>query len=104
VLLTTVLGSGLVTLDGTVVNVALPVIGMELDAGLASLQGIVNAYTLTQAGLLLFGGALGDRHGRRRVFVLGLVWFSAASLLCAVAASAPWLIAARALRASEPRC
>ena len=97
-LLTTVLGSGLVMLDGTVVNVALPGIGVELDAGLASLQGIVNAYMLTQAGLLLFGGALGDRHGRRRVFVLGLVWFSAASLLCAAAANASWLIAARALQ------
>jgi MFS family permease len=98
VLLATVLGSGLVTLDATVVNVALPAIGTDLDADFASLQWTVNAYTLTQAGLLLLGGALGDRHGHRRVFVLGVLWFAVASVLCGAAPNASWLIAARALQ------
>src|SRR5438034_273434 len=66
VLLVTVLGSGLVALDATVVNVALPAIGQNFGAGLSSLQWIVNAYSLTLAGLLLLGGSLGDRYGRRR--------------------------------------
>ncbi len=77
-LLATVLGSGLVALDATVVSIALPAIGVELDAGITSLQWTVNAYTLTQAGLL----PLGDRYGHRRVFALGLLWFAAASALC----------------------
>jgi EmrB/QacA subfamily drug resistance transporter len=93
-----VLGSGLVTLDATVVNVALPSIGTELETGFTSLQWIVNAYTLTQAGLLLFAGSLGDRWGRRRVFGLGLVWFAAASVVCAAAPTTAWLIVARALQ------
>src|SRR5579875_3705555 len=79
VLLTTILGSGMAQLDGTVVNVALPRIGSDLHAGLVALQWTVNAYTLTLAGLLLLGGSLGDRLGRRRIFVLGVVWFTAAS-------------------------
>ncbi|MGE3141234.1 MAG: MFS transporter, partial [Thermoleophilia bacterium] len=58
-------------LDGTVVNIALPRIGEELDADLAGLQWTVNAYALTLAGLLLIGGSLGDLLGRRRIFVLG---------------------------------
>ena len=66
VLLATVLGSGLAMLDATVVNIALPTIGKDFDAGLSSLQWVVNAYTLTLAGFLLLGGALGDRFGRRR--------------------------------------
>jgi EmrB/QacA subfamily drug resistance transporter len=98
ILATTVLGSGMAFLDGTVVNVALPRIGEELGAGLSSLQWIVNAYTLTLAGLLLLGGSLGDRDGRRRWFVIGVVWFAVASALCAAAVSAPMLIAARALQ------
>jgi EmrB/QacA subfamily drug resistance transporter len=98
VLAATVLGSGVAMLDATVVNVALPRIGEDLDTGLAGLQWTVNAYTLTLAGLLLLGGALGDRHGRRRVFVAGVVWFAAASLLCAVAPTAALLVAARALQ------
>ena len=69
-LLATVLGSGIAFLDATVVNVALPTIGKQLHAGVAELQWIVNAYTLTLAGLILLGGSLGDRYGRRRVFVL----------------------------------
>ena len=69
VLLATVLGSGIAFLDATVVNVALPSIGEDLDAGLSGLQWTVNAYALTLAGLLLIGGSLGDHFGRRRVFV-----------------------------------
>ena len=85
VLLATVLGSGIAFLDATVVNVALPTIGKELHATVAQLQWIVNAYTLTLAGLILLGGSLGDRYGRRRVFVLGAIWFAVASALCAAA-------------------
>ncbi|TVL92537.1 MFS transporter [Streptomyces sp. SAJ15] len=98
VLLTAVLGSGMAMLDSTVVNVALPRIGEDLDADLAALQWTVNAYMLTLAGLILLGGALGDRFGRRRVFVVGVVWFALASLLCGLAPSAGVLIAARALQ------
>jgi EmrB/QacA subfamily drug resistance transporter len=97
-LLATVLGSGMAQLDGTVVNVALPRIGTDLDAGLTSLQWTVNAYTLTLAGLLLLGGSLGDRLGRRRIFVIGTIWFALASAGCALAPSADILIATRALQ------
>src|SRR6266436_7192201 len=98
ILLVTVLGSGMVALDATAVNVALPAIGQVFGVGLASLQWVVNAYTLTLAGLLLFGGSLGDRYGRRRLFVFGVVWFAAASLICAIAPNAPSLIVARGLQ------
>jgi EmrB/QacA subfamily drug resistance transporter len=90
-----VLGSGLTFLDGTVVNVALPEIGRDLDAGTSSLQWILNGYLLTLASLILLGGALGDRYGRRRVFVLGIWLFTASSLLCALAPTAEWLVFAR---------
>jgi MFS family permease len=82
ILLTTVLGSGTVLLGSTVTNVALPRIGDDFHADLAVLQWTVNAYMLTLASLILLGGSLGDRFGRRRVFLLGVVWFAAASLLC----------------------
>ena len=98
VLAATILGSGMASLDGTVVNVALPRIGTDLNAGLTALQWTVNAYTLTLAGLLLLGGSLGDRLGRRRVFVLGVMWFTAASVGCTVAPDAGVLIAMRALQ------
>ncbi|MEV0371414.1 MFS transporter [Streptomyces sp. NPDC050636] len=98
VLVTAVLGSGMAMLDGTVVNVALPRIGADLDADLQVLQWTVTAYMLTLASLILLGGALGDRYGRRRVFVIGVVWFAAASLLCGLAPDAGVLIAARALQ------
>lgn len=94
----TVLGSGLAALDATVVGIALPAMGRDLHAGLATLQWVVTAYTLTLAGLLLLGGALGDRYGRRRVYMIGITWFAGASLLCAVAPNAPVLVAARALQ------
>ncbi len=98
VLLATVLGSGMAMLDATVVNIALPAIGRDLDAGLAGLQWTVNGYTLTLAALILLGGSLGDRYGRRRVFVAGIVLFALASLLCAVAPTIGLLVAARALQ------
>lgn len=98
IVLTTVLGSSMALLDSTVVNVALPRMGRDLGADLAVLQWTVNAYLLTLAALILVGGALGDRFGRRRVFVLGVVWFAAGSLLCGIAPNAGILIAARALQ------
>ncbi|PRY48415.1 EmrB/QacA subfamily drug resistance transporter [Geodermatophilus tzadiensis] len=98
VLLTTVLGSGLAMLDATVVNVALERIGTDLGAGFTGLQWTVNAYTLTLASLILLGGSLSDRFGRRRVFVVGVTWFAAASLLCGLAPDTGTLVAARALQ------
>ena len=98
VLLATVLGSSLAMLDATVVNVALERIGRDLDADFAGLQWTVNAYTLTLAALILLGGSLGDRFGRRRVFVIGVVWFALASLLCGLAPDVGTLVAARALQ------
>jgi EmrB/QacA subfamily drug resistance transporter len=85
-------------LDSTVVNVALPHIGVDLKASLAELQWTLNAYLLTLAGLILLGGSLGDRYGRRRVFLIGVVWFAAASGLCALAPTIGVLIVARALQ------
>jgi EmrB/QacA subfamily drug resistance transporter len=98
VLIATVLGSGLAQLDGTVVNVALPRIGEDLGGGLTALQWTLNAYTLTLSGLLLLGGSLGDRLGRRKIFVLGVLWFTAASVGCALAPGTEVLIAMRALQ------
>ncbi|MGN9839936.1 MFS transporter [Nonomuraea sp. H19] len=98
VLLATVLGSGLALLDSTVVNVALPDLGRELDADMAGLQWTINAYTLTLAGLILLGGSLGDRYGRRSVFLIGTVWFAVASALCGLAPNIEFLIGARALQ------
>jgi EmrB/QacA subfamily drug resistance transporter len=98
VLLATVLGSGLAFLDATVVNVALPRIGKDLDAGISGLQWTVNAYTLTLAALILLGGSLGDRFGRRRVFVVGVVWFALASLACGLAPNVTSLAVARAVQ------
>ena len=98
VLLTTVLGSGLVMLDGTVVNIALERIGADLGASFGGLQWTVNAYTLTLASLILLGGSLGDRYGRRRIFVIGVVWFAVASLLCGLAPNLELLVAGRALQ------
>jgi len=98
VLVATVLGSGIAAIDATVVGIALPSVGRDFRVGLGSLQWVVTAYTLTVAGLLLLAGALGDRYGRRRVFLLGVTWFAGASLLCALAPNAPTLIAARALQ------
>jgi EmrB/QacA subfamily drug resistance transporter len=98
VLLVTILGSGVAFLDSTVVNVALPAIGREFHAGLSDLQWTLDAYLLTLGSLIVIGGSLGDLYGRRRVFVIGLVGFSVASLGCGVAPSAPVLILARAVQ------
>ncbi|MFI7548816.1 MFS transporter [Micromonospora sediminimaris] len=93
-----VLASGMVFLDSTVVNVALPHLGADLDASVAGLQWTINGYLLTLAAFVLLGGALGDRFGRRRVFLLGVVWFTAASILCGLALRTDWLVAARFLQ------
>jgi EmrB/QacA subfamily drug resistance transporter len=98
VLTIAVLGSGIAFLDGTVVNVALPDIGRDLNATTSQLQWMLNGYLLTLASLILIGGSLGDRIGRRRIFAIGTAWFTAASLLCAVAPSAEALIFARLLQ------
>src|SRR4051794_23245728 len=85
-------------LDGTVVNVALPDIGRDLGASTAALQWILNGYLLTLASVILLGGSLGDRYGRRRIFVAGVALFTAASLLCALSPSAGVLIGARLIQ------
>src|SRR3954453_15761088 len=97
-LIAAILGSGVVFLDGTVVNVALPAIREDLGTGLSEQQWIVESYMLTLGALLLVGGSLGDIFGRKRVFVLGLVGFGALSLLCALAPSAELLIVARGVQ------
>jgi EmrB/QacA subfamily drug resistance transporter len=98
VVLATVLASGMAQLDSTMVGVALPRIGRDLHVGLTSLQWTVNAYTLTLSGLLLLGGSLGDRMGRRRIFQFGVIWFTVASIGCALAPNGAVLIAVRALQ------
>src|SRR3954449_5077247 len=98
ILLATVLGSSVAMLDSTVVNVALPALGRDLGADIAGLQWTVNAYTLTLAGFILLGGSLGDRFGRRRIFLVGVVSFTAASLLCGLAPNTATLVAARAVQ------
>jgi EmrB/QacA subfamily drug resistance transporter len=98
VLLACILGSGIVFLDSTVVNVALPAIQKDLHGGLAAQQWVVEAYLLTLSALLLIGGSLGDVLGRRRVFAAGLASFGVCSLLCAIAPSSALLIGARAVQ------
>jgi EmrB/QacA subfamily drug resistance transporter len=98
VLLAMVLGSSMAFLDSTVVNVALPAIGRSLSAGLGGLQWTVSGYTLSLAGLILLGGSLGDRVGRRKVFLIGVVWFALASALCGLSPSIGVLIGARILQ------
>jgi EmrB/QacA subfamily drug resistance transporter len=98
VLAATVLASGMAMLDATAVNVALPAIGRDLGSGLAGLQWTLSGYTLALASLILLGGALGDRYGRRRVFLVGVVWFAVASLGCGLAQSTGQLVAARVLQ------
>lgn len=92
------LGSGVAILDGSVVNVALRTIGRDLGASLAQLQWVVNGYLLALASLVLVGGALGDRYGRRRVYLIGVAWFLVASALCAAAQTPAQLIALRVLQ------
>ncbi|MEX2448699.1 MAG: DHA2 family efflux MFS transporter permease subunit [Solirubrobacterales bacterium] len=97
-LIATILGSTVVFLDSTVVNVALPAIAEDFDAGLAGQQWVVESYLLALVALLLVGGSLGDQFGRRRIFVIGLLAFGATSILCAVAPTVEVLIGARALQ------
>ena len=97
-LIATILGSTVVFLDSTVVNVALPAIQADLDTGLAGQQWVVEAYMLTLVSLLLVGGSLGDLYGRRRMFVIGLSGFAVTSVLCAIAPTDETLVAARALQ------
>lgn len=94
----TILGSSLAMLDATAVNVALERIGVDLHADLAGLQWTVNGYALTLASFLLLGGSLGDRFGRRRMFVVGTTWFALASALCGLAPDVETLVVARALQ------
>ena len=98
VLATTILGSSMAFIDGTVVNVALPMIQRDLDADMAGLQWIVEAYLLCLTALMLVGGTLGDHFGRRRMFVAGVAVFAVASIACGLAQNVPQLIAARTLQ------
>ena len=98
VLVVCILGSGMAFLDGTVVNVALPAIADDLDAGLSTQQWVVEAYLLTLGSFLLIGGSLGDIFGRRRVYVAGVAAFGATSLMCAVAPDPGVLVGFRALQ------
>lgn len=97
-LVAAVLGSSLAFIDGTVVNVALPAIQRQLDASSAQVQWVMEAYALLLAALLLVGGALGDTYGRKRVFMIGVALFTAASMACAFAGTADLLIFARAVQ------
>jgi EmrB/QacA subfamily drug resistance transporter len=97
-LIAAILGSTVVFLDSTVVNVALPAISEDLDAGLAGQQWVVEAYLLTLVSFMLVGGSLGDQFGRRRMFVIGLIGFAATSALCAIAPSDEFLVGARAMQ------
>ncbi|MGA8845269.1 MAG: MFS transporter [Nocardioides sp.] len=94
----TILGSALAGIDATVVNVALPDIGTDLGADFTMLQWTVSAYALTLASFILLGGTLGDRFGRRRVFLVGVIWFAVTSALCGLAVNVEMLIGARALQ------
>ena len=97
-LLACILGSGIVLLDGTVVNVALPTIQRALGGGLAAQQWVLNGYLLTLGSLILIGGSLGDLFGERDVFAIGVGGFGLASVLCAVSPSISFLVGARALQ------
>jgi EmrB/QacA subfamily drug resistance transporter len=94
----TIMGSGMASLDATVVGIALPSIGRDFHAGVDGLQWVVTGYLLTLAGLLLLGGALGDRYGRRRMFLVGVAWFAVASAVCGLAPNTSTLIIARGLQ------
>ncbi len=98
ILAATILGSSLAFIDGTVVNIVLPALQKNFGATATDVQWVVEAYSLLLAGLLLVGGSLGDHYGRRRVFILGVALFAAASTACGFAGSIAQLIAARALQ------
>jgi EmrB/QacA subfamily drug resistance transporter len=98
ILVATVLGSSLTFIDGSALGVALPAIQRDLDAGPAAAQWISNAYLLTLGALVLIGGAAGDRFGRKRIFLIGVVLFALSSVACGLAPTAPLLIAGRAVQ------
>jgi len=98
ILAATILGSSMVFIDGTVVNVALPTLQSALHATLADVQWVVESYALFLAALLLIGGSLGDLYGRRKIFAVGIVLFSVASAWCGLAPNIRQLIAARGLQ------
>ena len=98
VIAATVLGSGMAAIDATVIGIALPTIGRDFHASLGTLQWVVTGYTLTLSSLLLFGGSLGDRYGRRRIFMIGVGWFALASAACAVSVGSGQLIVTRVLQ------
>ena len=97
-LVTTILASGLAFIDGSVVNVGLPAVGVSLGADAADLQWIINAYLLPLSAVLLLGGAAGDRYGHARLLVVGVLSFGAASIACALAPTLPWLLAFRGVQ------
>ena len=94
----TVLGSGIAALDATVVSIALPAIGRDFGTGVAALQWVMNGYTLTLAAFLPTGGSLGARFGRRKVYLIGIVWFALASAACGLAPDVMFLIITRILQ------
>ena len=98
ILAATILGSSMAFIDGTVVNVALPALQSALHATLSDVQWVVESYALFLAALLLIGGVLGDLYGRRKVFVVGVALFSAASALCGCSPDIRWLIVARGVQ------
>lgn len=98
IVVATVLGSAMVSIDASVTGIALPTIGRQFHVGVADLQWVTDGYTLSLAALLLLGGSLGDRLGRRRVFIVGAIWFALSSLLCGIAPDAPMLIGMRVLQ------
>jgi EmrB/QacA subfamily drug resistance transporter len=98
VLTATILGSGMAFLDGTVVNIALPRIGEEFGASVSGLQWILDGYLLSLAALILIAGSLGDRYGRRRIYLLGVAWFGISSVLCGLAVNTEMLVASRVLQ------
>jgi len=95
VLPTTILGSSVSFIDSSVVNVALPAMQRGLETNFGAMQWVINGYLLTLASLILLGGSASDRFGRRRIFMIGIAGFAAASLACGLALSATWLIVAR---------
>src|SRR5579863_1566690 len=97
-LIAAILGSGVATIDGSIVNVALPAIERDLGGGLAAQQWVSNGYLLTLGSLILIGGSLGDIYGERRVFAIGLSAFGVFSIACAAAPSIGVLLVARALQ------
>ena len=98
VLAATIIGSSMAFIDGTVVNVALPVLQRELGATVAGVQWVVEVYALMLAALMVVGGVLGDRFGRRRIFAVGVAVFAAASVWCGLAPSVAQLVAGRAVQ------